>query len=163
MHKITIANGHDLITGGKVVLPENAVYVGREVKRYGLKASPLKNIYPIGRMSREQCVDAYATRLSMSLRETRGRFTDTDAMQEEIPRLRALAERGPLTLVCWCAPKRCHAEVIRELLLGPCPFIPPGDHHPHCLLDKTVHCDSRCDRWHTCTVYRGAHQVGEVR
>ncbi|RLG55659.1 MAG: hypothetical protein DRN95_07630 [Candidatus Hydrothermarchaeota archaeon] len=28
-----------------------------------------------------------------------------------------LCREGELTLVCWCAPKRCHAEVIRDLLL----------------------------------------------
>ena len=27
-------------------------------------------------------------------------------------------ERGELTLACWCAPQRCHAEVIREAVLG---------------------------------------------
>jgi Domain of unknown function (DUF4326)/YspA, cpYpsA-related SLOG family len=27
-------------------------------------------------------------------------------------------EQGELTLVCWCAPRPCHAEVIREAVLG---------------------------------------------
>lgn len=27
-------------------------------------------------------------------------------------------ERGELTLLCWCAPRPCHAEVIREAVLG---------------------------------------------
>jgi hypothetical protein len=25
---------------------------------------------------------------------------------------------GTLTLVCWCAPQACHAEVIQEAVLG---------------------------------------------
>jgi hypothetical protein len=31
---------------------------------------------------------------------------------------RRYTERGDLTLACWCAPQRCHAEVIREAVLG---------------------------------------------
>jgi hypothetical protein len=31
---------------------------------------------------------------------------------------RAYQERDELTLLCWCAPQRCHAEVIREAVLG---------------------------------------------
>jgi hypothetical protein len=29
-------------------------------------------------------------------------------------------EYGKLALFCWCAPKRCHAETIREYLLDRC-------------------------------------------
>jgi hypothetical protein len=29
-----------------------------------------------------------------------------------------LAERNPKRLVCWCAPKRCHAESLRDALEG---------------------------------------------
>jgi hypothetical protein len=29
-------------------------------------------------------------------------------------------EYGELTLFCWCAPKRCHAETIRSYLLDRC-------------------------------------------
>lgn len=36
----------------------------------------------------------------------------------ELQRLAALArERGTLMLVCWCSPLRCHAEVVRDILL----------------------------------------------
>ena len=45
---ITVANAHDFLVDGKVELPPNAVYVGRAVKRYGLKPSVLGNPYPIG-------------------------------------------------------------------------------------------------------------------
>lgn len=42
--------------------------------------------------------------------------------RKELERLRRLAERpGGVTLVCWCAPRRCHTEVIRD-------FILEGDH-----------------------------------
>ncbi len=29
-----------------------------------------------------------------------------------------LAKHGKLVLVCWCAPKPCHAEIIRDALLA---------------------------------------------
>lgn len=31
---------------------------------------------------------------------------------------REYAQTGTLTLVCWCAPKPCHAEVIRDAVIG---------------------------------------------
>ena len=39
------------------------------------------------------------------------------AVRRELERMAAaLRRRGEVTLVCWCAPRRCHAEVIaREL------------------------------------------------
>jgi len=37
----------------------------------------------------------------------------------EIERLSGLLKKhGQLRLFCWCAPKRCHAETIRDLILG---------------------------------------------
>ncbi|API81865.1 hypothetical protein G20c_57 [Thermus phage G20c] len=39
------------------------------------------------------------------------------AIRAELNRLyRLLIERGELELTCWCAPARCHAEEIAELL-----------------------------------------------
>ena len=41
------------------------------------------------------------------------RFTD------ELERLKKLhVEYGKLRLFCWCAPKRCHAETIKQFLEG---------------------------------------------
>lgn len=31
---------------------------------------------------------------------------------------REYARTGSLTLVCWCAPRPCHAEVIRDAIIG---------------------------------------------
>jgi len=40
------------------------------------------------------------------------------AMQAELAYLyNILCKRGQLNLFCWCAPKRCHAETIRNYLL----------------------------------------------
>lgn len=38
--------------------------------------------------------------------------------RQELERLLQLALAGPLELVCYCAPRSCHADVIREALLG---------------------------------------------
>jgi|TARA_R110000824_G_scaffold124591_5_gene283250 hypothetical protein len=51
--------------------------------------------------TRDFVCDAYATRLRTH------------------PELVArLAERNPKRLICWCAPKRCHAESLRDALEG---------------------------------------------
>lgn len=40
------------------------------------------------------------------------------AMQAELSFLRdILVKYGKLNLFCWCSPKRCHAEVIKEYLM----------------------------------------------
>ena len=40
------------------------------------------------------------------------------AMQAELSILKdILLKYGKLNLFCWCAPKRCHAEIIKEYLL----------------------------------------------
>lgn len=38
--------------------------------------------------------------------------------RQGLEHLLQLALNGPLELVCWCAPLGCHADVIREALLG---------------------------------------------
>jgi len=124
---IRVGNVRDYIRGGKAVLPEGAAYVGREVKRYGLKASPLASPFRIGeantcpslgdgkRLSRRGAVEAYRMALD---------YAPGEPVLTELARLRALASGGDLLLLCWCetwdgtgeAPGKCHAEVIREYL-----------------------------------------------
>lgn len=38
-------------------------------------------------------------------------------VRRELQRLLEVARRQPVELVCCCAPKRCHGDVIREFLL----------------------------------------------
>ena len=74
-------------------IPHDAVYVGRG-SRWG-------NPYRIGRHgSRNDVIESYRTWLWSEIRS--GRLS--------LDELRALDGRD---LVCWCAPKRCHAEVLR--------------------------------------------------
>lgn len=77
--------------------PNGAVYVGR--------GTPLGNPYRIGSDGdRDAVVDRYADWL-------KARIEEGDPVV--LTALRGLSEDS--TLVCSCAPARCHAEVIREL------------------------------------------------
>ena len=94
---ITIVNRRN----GRVV----GVYVGRP--------SVLGNPYGIGPDgSRHDVVDTYRAWL-------REQYRPDGAVRRA---LRTLAMRyitdGQLTLICWCAPQPCHAEVIRDAVLG---------------------------------------------
>ena len=122
------------------MLPENAVYVGRAVKRYGLEASVLANPFAIGDrlplprrlasgrhkrhrgvISRADSIELYGRYLRNSIRPR-----PYCPYRIELARLRAIAAQGNLLLLCHCetwdgrgpAPGRCHAEVIREVLLA---------------------------------------------
>ena len=79
-------------------------YVGRP--------SPLGNPF---KLERESNRDAVIGQYEVWLRE---RITARDQrVCEELNRLYVIArDAGLLELVCWCAPKRCHAEVIRKVL-----------------------------------------------
>ncbi len=82
-------------------------YVGRP--------SPLGNPYKIGPDGdRDAVVEKYKKWLIKHL------FNATEehrAVHAEINRLHNLhAAKGDLNLVCWCAPKRCHADMIKGVL-----------------------------------------------
>ena len=117
---ISVANVRDFIVDGKVELPPNAVYVGRAVNRYRLKASPLANPYTIGMwnwsvnkfLDEGDVMERYRHLLPLLC------IRSASGVKEELTRLADLARRGPLVLVCWCAPKACHADIIREVLEG---------------------------------------------
>ena len=137
---IRVGNVRDYIRGGKVVLPENAVYVGRRVNRYALKGSPLGSPWHVGK-----CYVYGRPYLMFDGREVdvpRGFLTPEDVVSltrlslqqsigmkeqpvlDELDRLRALAAQGDLLLLCWCEtwdgtgepPGKCHAEILKEYL-----------------------------------------------
>jgi Domain of unknown function (DUF4326) len=80
-------------------------YVGRP--------SPLGNPF---KLEHESDRDGVISRYEVWLRE---RIAARDKrVCDELNRLYVIArDIGLLELVCWCAPKRCHAEVIRKVLL----------------------------------------------
>jgi len=80
------------------------VYVGRP--------TPLGNPFRLEREDqREEVVRRYATWLEEELRQ--GNREVARALEELYRRLK---RQGVLTLLCFCAPRRCHAEVIAEKL-----------------------------------------------
>ena len=47
-----------------------------------------------------------------------GEIKKKDLVFDELNKLAGeFKEKGELVLICWCAPKRCHAEVIRSAVL----------------------------------------------
>lgn len=82
----------------------NTHYVGRP--------TALGNPFLLGRDgNREEVIDEYSEWLNVMLQ-------DPDSEQSrELGKLMASArEHEELTLVCWCAPAACHADVVREVL-----------------------------------------------
>jgi hypothetical protein len=89
---ITVANKLDGVAGE---------YIGRP--------SPLGNPFVIGRDGdRDEVIRKYRDWLSS--------LTDGAALRE-LERLRdKYRAEGRLTLVCWCAPKACHGDVIAQAI-----------------------------------------------
>ena len=62
--------------------------------------------------SREEAIRRYRVWLAERLPDP------ASPQSREMSRLlRILLEKGELVLLCWCVPLRCHAEVVREVLL----------------------------------------------
>ena len=92
---ITVVNKHHDSSG---------VYVGRP--------TVLGNPYTLKEYHRTDAIARY--RLWLRQQWRRG-----GAVRQELERLAAKYRRdGQLTLLCWCAPLPCHADVIREAVLG---------------------------------------------
>jgi hypothetical protein len=100
------------IRGRRTPLENHEVYVGRSNARRGLKGSPLANPFILKDESDRSLVLArYRVWLDERILARASEVTD------EMDRLRATANRhGELVLLCWCAPKGCHAEAIAEAL-----------------------------------------------
>lgn len=87
-------------------------YVGREMP--GLKGSPLGNDYrvkPHGPYEREEAIGLYRRWLWERMQDREG------PVYRELARLKALAEKRPIALSCWCSPLGCHADVVRAAIL----------------------------------------------
>lgn len=80
-------------------------YIGRP--------SPLGNPFAIGRDgTREEVIAKYSEWLTRAISPGVNR-----AARDEFTRLWRKAKAGEdLTLVCWCAPKACHGDVIKQRL-----------------------------------------------
>ena len=89
----------------KRLVADRGEYVGRP--------SPLGNPFKLERESdRESVIERYEVWLHEKIR------TRNKVVCDELNRLYKIArDSGVLELLCWCAPKRCHADVIRFVLL----------------------------------------------
>jgi hypothetical protein len=75
------------------------------------RPSSLGNPFYMGVFTRNQACDAYARWLPQRIEAQ-----DPLIMTELNELLIEYKEKGELTLLCWCAPKRCHCETIKEVL-----------------------------------------------
>jgi hypothetical protein len=88
-------------------------YIGRKNVYYGFEGSVLAN--PEGLKS-EVDRDANIARYAIWLNDKMKRNTP---QRLEILRLRRIWKTtGRLTLICWCAPKACHGDIIKRLIGG---------------------------------------------
>jgi hypothetical protein len=93
-------------------------YIGRENKTFGVNESPLANPFALKRESeRDGVIEEYRVWLEDNLYH-RLRSFSAASIRNEIERLKKIyVDTGELNLVCWCFPRRCHGEVIREIIL----------------------------------------------
>jgi hypothetical protein len=99
---ITVVNKHHGQTGE---------YIGRG-SPLGNPYSHLPNTKALFRVdTREQAISSYETWLDQQIK------TENPDVVHELVRLYRKAETGPVKLVCYCAPKACHGDVIRRILL----------------------------------------------
>ena len=79
-------------------------YIGRP--------SPLGNPFMIGRDgSRPEVIAKYREWLHPQLDESK-----PSPVLNEMNRLTDLHEAGNLNLICWCAPKECHGDVLAQAI-----------------------------------------------
>lgn len=99
--KITVVNKHHRVEGE---------YIGR--------GSPLGNMFThlhgipntTHVASRDEAVDLYEMYIRAKI------AGGDEIIIKELSRLYRLAEYKPLNLVCYCAPQRCHGDVIKRII-----------------------------------------------
>lgn len=90
------------------VSPQTAVvYIGRSMP--GRKGSPLRNPFKLKKdESREECLLEYLDWLNS--------LPCNSEEHRELARLVDVARKEDLVLLCWCAPEKCHGDVIKEMI-----------------------------------------------
>ena len=93
--------------------PSDVTYIGR---RYGgWPESPLGNPFPLARDHTEAQRDAVIAKYRTWLEEQWHRAGPAKA---ELLRLAEVARAGDLTLGCWCHPKPCHGDFLKEAIMA---------------------------------------------
>jgi len=108
----------------KHIITENDIYIGR--------GSVLGNPYShlelkdtkaqIKCKTREEAVDCYRERLMQTLYDFTSE-SETFVSKEfrknyvkELQKIKNLSEKQDVNLVCFCAPKSCHGDIIKEII-----------------------------------------------
>lgn len=94
---ITVVNKHH---------KEDGEYIGR--------GSPLGNPWPIDAKpgeTREVVIARYRVYLQQQIQK------NDESVCNELNRLASMAMKGPLNLKCFCSPRACHGDVIKEFLI----------------------------------------------
>ena len=92
-----------MITVGNKKHGARGIYVGRP--------SPLGNPFPLLREAeRAAVIRDYEDWLAEQL------LDPYSAASIELHRLAALARKQDVCIVCWCAPKACHADIIKRTI-----------------------------------------------
>ncbi len=97
----------------------DGVYVGRRVRSAGLHESPLANPFKIGASAdgtRAEVIAKYEHWLAARLVQVPGRRDYTQQLGEVVRLAEFYIDRGALTLLCWCAPEACHADVLAKII-----------------------------------------------
>ena len=81
-------------------------------REYVGRPSKLGNPFPMRKEAdRAKVVEQYTAWL-------RSQYAAKGPVRKELERLLSIARRQPLELVCFCAPKSCHADIIRNAIIG---------------------------------------------
>jgi hypothetical protein len=106
--KVVVCNVH----GWRGFIEAGGVYVGRANRAYGFAQSKLANRFIVDKHGdRARVVELYKIWLWKQYN------TAGSDVYKSIHHLEQQLRRGEdVTLGCWCAPKACHADVIKALL-----------------------------------------------
>lgn len=86
-------------------IPENAVYIGRGNQKLGLYHSMFANPFPINsEQDRDTVIEKYKNWIWKEIKE--GSFSLEDIL-----------ELKGKDLVCYCAPKKCHGDILEKVIV----------------------------------------------
>lgn len=102
----------EIINGKKVgFIGEDKIYIGRRNSCYELEASPLANIFGVRSNGRESSIEKYKIYLFQQVAK------GTGPVYEELLRIARLHNNGEhIKLACWCYPKPCHGDVVKQVV-----------------------------------------------
>lgn len=101
--------GNIYVTNGYKSGFNKGIYIGRSGR--GFKGSPLANPYTLGKHTREEALDLYEAWLLRKLKDP------NSEQSKELAKLIDLVNRGSdLNLICFCAPKPCHGDIIKNII-----------------------------------------------